>query len=321
MLSSRLLTMPRAFEWGIRVERAPGALWLGCVAAALLPTWTWMGRRMLDGSDDPLGLLAIAALGVLVWRYRARLRTAPRLGWLALGLASVLASTLSIGVLPPLAGALIALAGLGAALAAFLPWHIATAPVLVLSLLSLPWIASLQFYAGYPLRALTAEASRWLLSPYFDVERSGTALRVGGQLMIVDAPCSGVQLLWLGYFTACVAALAVGRESRSFLARLPMVSAFVLAGNIARNTLLIALEAANQANGWAHEALGLAVLALVCMGIAWVMAARSLRGRETGLRWVCKEGRQGAVSLPVELADALPSTRTPEGPTARCRSP
>jgi exosortase/archaeosortase family protein len=273
MVTSRLLAMPRAFEWGIRVERAPVALWLGCLALALLPTWIWMARRMLDGSDDPLGLLAIAALGALVWHHRARLRTAPRLGWLALALVGVLASTLSIDALPPLVGALIALAGLGAALAAFLPWHIASAPVLALSLLSLPWIASLQFYAGYPLRALTAEASRWLLSPYFDVERSSTALRVGGQLVIVDAPCSGVQLLWLGYFTACVAALAVGRNSRSFFARLPVVSVFVLAGNIARNTMLVALEAAGHAaNAWAHEALGLAVLALVCAGIAWVMA-------------------------------------------------
>jgi exosortase/archaeosortase family protein len=84
-----------------------------------------------------------------------------------------------------------------------------------------------------------------------------------------------VQLLWLGYFTACVAALAVGRESRSFVARLPMVSAFVLAGNIARNTLLIALEAADHANGWVHEALGLAVLVVVCAGIALVMAAQA----------------------------------------------
>jgi exosortase/archaeosortase family protein len=272
-MANRWMAMPRVYAWGLRVERAPSVLWLGCLAVALLPTWVWMARRMLDGSDDPLGLLAIVALGVLVVRHGPHLRTVPQPGWLALALVGVLASAWSIGVLPPLLGALLALAGLGAALAAFLPGQVPAAPVLALALLSLPWIASLQFYAGYPLRALTAEASRWLLSPYFEVARSGTALSVDGRLVIVDAPCSGVQLLWFGYFTACAAALATECDSRGFLARLPMVSVFVLAGNIARNTLLIALEATGHAaSGWAHDALGLAVLAAVCGGIAWVMA-------------------------------------------------
>jgi exosortase/archaeosortase family protein len=278
MFKSRLLAMPRVVEWGIRVERTPSALWLACVAAALLPTWIWMARRMLDRSDDPLGLLAIAALAWIAWRCRAQLRASPRLGWLALGLTGALSSTLSIGLLPPLAGALLALAALGCALAAFLPARVASAPVLGLSLLSLPWIASLQFYAGYPLRAVTAEASRWLLAPFFIVERSGTALRVDGQLVIVDAPCSGVQLLWLGYFTACVVALYTGRHSRGFLARLPVVSVFVLLGNIVRNTLLVSLEAAGHGTaGWGHDAVGLAVLAAVSCAIAWVLAAQGGR--------------------------------------------
>jgi exosortase/archaeosortase family protein len=208
------------------------------------------------------------------------LRASPRLGWLAAGLAGALGSVLSLGVLPPLVGALLALGAFGAALAAFLPAQVASAPVIGLSLLSLPWIASLQFYAGFPLRVVTAEASRWLLVPLFAVERSGTALRVDGQLVIVDAPCSGVQLLWLGYFTACAAALYTGRDSRGFLARLPLVSVFVLAGNIVRNTVLVGLEGAGHgSSGWMHDAVGLLVLAAVCSAIAIVMSRR-----------VCNEG-------------------------------
>lgn len=278
MFGTRLLATPRMVEWAIRVERTPSLVWLACVAAALLPTWLWMARRMLDRSDDPLGLLAIAALAVLAWQCRNELRASPRLGWLATGLASALASTVSIGLLPPLLVALLAVTALGAALAAFLPTRIDSAPVLGLALLSLPWLASLQFYAGYPLRALTAEASRWLLAPFFAVERDGSALRVDGHLVIVDAPCSGVQMLWLAYFTACVVALATGRRSRSFLARLPAVSVCVLAGNVVRNTLLVGLEAHGQAaSGLLHQGIGLAVLALVCGAIAWVMDAREPR--------------------------------------------
>jgi exosortase/archaeosortase family protein len=133
-------------------------------------------------------------------------------------------------------------------------------------------LASLQFYAGFPLRVVTAEVSRWLLSLTHSVERSGSALVVNGQLIIVDAPCSGVQMVWLGYFTACVVALAAGRENRAFLLRLPVVGVLVLAGNVVRNTVLVAAQASDTPLAtWGHEAVGLVVLAVVCASIAWTM--------------------------------------------------
>lgn len=267
-----LLRNAQFVRLGILVDTAPAGVWLALLTAALWPTLWWMGQRMVDGSDEPLGLLALTALCVLVWRNRRRLRAAPRLGWLALALAAAAASTVALWQVPPLVSSLLGLLALGAGLAAFLPRSIATAPVFGLSLLSLPLLASLQFYAGYPLRVITAEASRWLLSPGFIVERTGAALRIDGQLVIVDAPCSGVQMLWLGYFTACVVALYCGRRDASFLARLPLVSVLVLAGNVLRNTVLVTLEASGgHIAGWVHEAVGLLILAAVCAAIVRVM--------------------------------------------------
>lgn len=272
MTTSSLLKAPAFVRLGIRLDTAPAGIWLGLLALSLWPTAWWMGRRMLDGSDEPLGALALAALTLLLWACRRRLRAAPRLGWLALALAGAVVSTAALGQLPPLLSSLLGLLALGAGLAAFLPSSVATAPVLGLAMLALPLLASLQFYAGYPLRVLTAEASRWLLAPGFEVARSGASLLVNGRLVIVDAPCSGVQMLWLGYFTACVVALHVGRRNAGFLARLPVVSALVLAGNVLRNAVLVALEASGQhLAGWAHDAVGLIVLAAVCAGIARVM--------------------------------------------------
>jgi exosortase/archaeosortase family protein len=269
-----LLRRPGFVRLGILVDTAPAGVWLALLAAALWPTAWWMGQRMLDGSDEPLGLLALAALGLLLWRCRSRLRAAPRLAWLLLALAAAIASTAALWQVPPLVSSLLGLLALGAGFVAFLPPAVATAPVLGLSLLSLPLLASLQFYAGYPLRVLTAEASRWLLAAGFSVERSGASLLVDGQLVIVDAPCSGVQMLWLGYFTASVVALYAGRRDAAFLARLPAVSLLVLAGNVLRNTALVALEAGGlHPAGWLHEAVGLAVLAAVCAAIARVMHA------------------------------------------------
>jgi exosortase len=268
-----LLKRPGFVRWGVRIDTAPEWLWLALLAAALWPTWLWMGQRMLDRSDDPLGLLALAALVLLVWQQRRRLRPAPRLVWLAGALAGAVAATLSQGELPSLVVALLSLSALAAGLCAFLPGKVASAPVLGLAVLSVPLLASLQFYAGYPLRVLTAEASRWLLVLGHEVERSGASLLVDGRLVIVDAPCSGVQMAWFGYFSACAVTLYLARGNRAFLTRLPAVGVLVLAGNVLRNTVLVAAEASGRGvPGWVHEVVGLVVLAAVCAAIAWLMA-------------------------------------------------
>jgi exosortase/archaeosortase family protein len=272
MALPRLLQMPRFVRFGIAIDTAPEWRWLALLTVALWPTWWWMGQRMVDGSDDPLGVLALASLGVLLWQQRQRLRAAPRLGFQVAALTGAVLTTALHGHAPDLLVALVGVLALAAGLIAFLPARVATAPVWGLSVLSLPLLASLQFYAGFPLRLVTAEASRWLLSLAHTVERSGIALVVNGQLIIVDAPCSGVQMVWLGYFTACVVALACGRDNRAFLLRLPIVGVLVLLGNVLRNTVLVASQASSAPlPTWGHDAVGLLVLAAVCVGIAWTM--------------------------------------------------
>ena len=275
-LRSLLLASPRFVRWGVCVDTAPAWLWPLLLAAALWPTWWWMVGRMLDRSDDPLGLLALGALACVIGQHRQQLRASPRLAWFGMATLAVLVASGLQSSWPPLVVALIALPGLALGLAAFLPAAVPTAPVLGLSVLALPLLASLQFYAGYPLRVVTAEVSRWLLMANHEVQRSGTSLLVDGHLIMVDAPCSGVQMAWFGYFTACVVSLYAARAtthgSRRFLTRLPAVSVLVLTGNIARNTVLMALEATGAPlPGLAHEAVGLVALAGVCAAIAWVM--------------------------------------------------
>ena len=289
-----ILRHPRLQACSLHIDRAPAALWLALQTAALWPTWRWMAARLQDGSDDPLGWLALAALAALVLALRRDLRTAPRLPWLATALAGTLAATVLRGAAPALLVSLIAVLAWAAGLLAFLPvtrrgamraqggvlWPaprlaVGRLPVLGLAVLALPLIASLQFYAGYPLRVLTAEASRWLLAPWFAVVREGSSLNVNGVLVIVDAPCSGVQMAWAGYFTACAVALWAGRSDRAFALRLPLVGAAVLVGNVLRNSVLVALQASGHgALPGVHEGVGLAALAAVCGVIAMGMAAR-----------------------------------------------
>ena len=276
-----LLNIPSFVRFGIAIDTVPEWRWLALLSAALWPTWWWMVQRMADGSNDPLGLLALTALAGLLWQHRQHLRAAPHLGLQATALVGALLATALHHQWPDLAVALIGLLSLAAGLLAFLPKRVAVAPVLGLSVLSLPLLASLQFYAGFPLRVVTAEASRWLLSVAHTVQRSGSSLVVDGQLIIVDAPCSGVQMAWLGYFTACMVALAAGRSNRSFLLRLPLVGTLVLLGNVLRNTALVALQAAGtRLPGWGHDGVGLVVLAAVCGGIAWVMSGPAMLERK-----------------------------------------
>lgn len=273
---SGMTTLSLVRPWGF--ERLPAWAWLALQALALWPHGRWAAARFADGSDDPLGLAALLVLLLAVLLLAPRQREAPRPPWLIASALLSAAATAALWSLPPLPAALLAALALGAALAAWLPAGTPRLPLAGLALLALPLLASLQFYAGYPLRLATAELSTWLLrAAGLAAERSGAAMTVGGQLVIVDAPCSGVQMAWLGYFCACCMALVVNLRDAALLRRLPLVAAIVFAGNVLRNSLLVALEARPQGlDERAHEAIGLAVLALVGAAVgAWVARGAS----------------------------------------------
>ncbi len=267
-MTSSIATSPLG-RWRQRLQACPPAAWLALQAAALWPHWRWAATRLADGSDDPLGLAAVAALAWAVWRIAPALRRDPTPGWLAIALGMSVAATLAVFVAPPLAGALLAALALPAGLRAFMPPGRPMLPLAGLAVLALPVISSLQFYAGYPLRVATAElSSRLLQLAGWAAARSGSAMEVEGRLVIVDAPCSGVQMAWMAYFTACVAALAAGLGDARFARRLPALGFVVLAGNVVRNTVLVAAEARGVATTVLHEGVGLAVLGAVCSAVA-----------------------------------------------------
>jgi hypothetical protein len=199
--------------------------WIALHAAALWPHGLWAARRLADGSDAPLGIAAIAALALWLVRAAPTMLVQPRLGWLAGSVALTGAATVALPFAPPLVAALLAALALAAHVAAWRPAGVAVAPLAGLVLLAVPLVASLQFYVGHPLRVVTASFSAWLLQVLgIAAERSGTAMTVNGQLVIVDAPCSGVQMAWLAYFAACAVAAFTGQGNAAFLHRLPVVA-------------------------------------------------------------------------------------------------
>ena len=250
-----------------------GGVWLLATLIALWPVWKWSAARFLDGSDEPWGIVAIAALGVLLWRDRNSFSAAPRPVWLLVASMLTCGAVMTSSWLPPLLrGVLASLAVTSVLMAVRKPGQ-SMPPYLMLALLSLPILSSLQFYLGYPMRVVTAEASAFLLSAAgLETARSGSALMVDGALVIVDAPCAGIHMAWAAYFTASVAGAWLRLPALAFLLRLSSVCLVVIAMNVLRNTALVALESRPPGIGAAwHEAIGIVAFIAVCTATLWRM--------------------------------------------------
>ncbi len=247
-----------------RARAAIPAAWplLALLLAALWPHWVWMARRLTDGSDEPWGILAVAAVLALVWRDRDALALPSRHALAASGALAV-AAALAQFFVPPIFAAGIAMLSLALFLASALP-HRPAATLATLLLLALPVIASLQFYLGYPLRALTAHAAAPLLQAAgIDARAAGASLQWNGTTVLVDPPCAGIGMLWVGSFVAALLSYLNGASARRTLASGLVAAALVLAANVLRNAVLFFPEAGLV--HWpeaAHRAVGLAAFAL-----------------------------------------------------------
>jgi exosortase len=143
--------------------------------------------------------------------------------------------------------------------------------------LSLPVVASLQFYLGYPLRAMTAWCSATLLRfAGLDVEQAGTTLTWLGRTVLVDAPCSGVHMLWVGLFFVALLSYLLRAPPTRFVCNAAGAVLVIVAGNVLRNTLLFVKEAEIVAlPKWTHEATGVVTFLVSALLIAGLVNWRS----------------------------------------------
>ena len=113
----------------------------------------------------------------------------------------------------------------------------------LLALLSLPVVASLNFFIGFPLRVFVTVVACFLLRiSGLAVDASGTELLFSGQTVEVDAPCSGIKMLWFSFYLAATFASYYVLPFRYAVALLPVALAAALLGNIMRVTSLFYVE-------------------------------------------------------------------------------
>ena len=257
-----------------RAARPVAVLLVGLVLA-LWPHWIYMARRMVDGSDEPWGILALATVLVLVARDRAALSVPTRSVLVASAALAVAAAAANL-VLPDLAAAAVAMLALALFLVHALPGRPAT-PLVALVLLALPVVASLQFYLGFPLRVFTAHAATLVLAlAGVEANAAGAAILHHGTTVLVDAPCAGIGMLWIGSYTAALLSYLARADGARTATNAVAAALLVLAANVARNAALFFPEAGLvQWPAWSHEAIGLAALALAVVPIVLITSRPS----------------------------------------------
>ncbi len=245
----------------------PGRLLL---ILAFWPVWNWYLKRLTDGSDEPWGLVSLGIAAGYLWRDRDRLQP-DRIGLLMAAAAAMAYSVMALLGMPPLLRALLAVTCLWAAFGG----RFAPAGVGALLVWSLPVLASARFYLDWPLRISTAAVSCGILNGLGeDITREGTILWTDGAPVTVDAPCSGVHMLWTGLLL-CFVLAAARRISWGRLAlMMPLAVAAIWAANTIRATILFFPEAGKfHWPEWSHEGVGLVCFILLAVSLTHVITA------------------------------------------------
>lgn len=251
-------------------------LHVAMLVPAFWPVWRWYGERMWDGSDEPLGLVALAAAAIIALS-RSREMQLPRAAgvltrWDAVLCVAVIGYAYLASSMPMLLQAALAIAATVALLGAHRKLPPAAAAWGGLLLLSLPLLSSLEFFLGYPLRCMLAACVSWLLSVVggLAVSAHGTILEWNGKEVVIDSPCSGVQMLWMGCALSLSLLAIRGAGSREAVAGLARALRIVFCVNVLRVFLLFYKESGIVTlPSWTHAGIG-----LLCFGLAVILIAR-----------------------------------------------
>jgi len=103
------------------------------------------------------------------------------------------------------------------------------------------------------------------------VERQGVTLHWAGEPVLIDAPCSGLRMLWVGGFLFLLSAYIHRLPLRRLLGLGAWTGVALIAGNAARTVGLFFVETASfPPPPWIHSAVGLLTFLAVGGAIAWL---------------------------------------------------
>ena len=243
----------------------------GLQLIAFWEVWRWYVSRAVYSWDQPWGLLAFVATFVFLIVSKKPLPREERSLLLPAILIGVYIATYF--VLPPLGRAIVAFTAV-AATASSLRFGKSFHPGLFgLFYLSLPALPTLQFFGGYPMRVVVAGLTAPILRiAGFGVVPEGTCLNWAGKLIWIDAPCSGIKMLWVGMFLTfvllCLYELPILKSALLIF----LAFAVIIVANVFRAVALFYLEAGVlQMPSWGHEYAGIVAFVLEAAGIVSIL--------------------------------------------------
>src|ERR1044071_3472108 len=239
----------------------------GLQVIAFWDVWRWYVSRAVFSWDQPWGVLAlVAAIVFLLASRKPWPQTNRSLFMPTLFLVFYAATFLHFG---PLARATVAFTALAVTTSSLRFGKSFHPGLFGLFYLSLPTLPTLQFFGGYPLRVVVAELTAPILRMSgFAVIPEGTCLNWAGQMIWIDAPCSGIKMLWVGLFLTFVVLCLYELPFLKTLLLLPLVGFVILATNVFRAVALFYLEAGVlRMPSWGHEYAGVIAFVLEAAGI------------------------------------------------------
>lgn len=251
-------------------------IWLA-PALAFWSVWLDYAQRIALDAQASVHVAAVACGLWVLWEPRATASKTRAASWIAI--AGTLAYAATYAQLTAMPRCLLALASL----AAFTAWQRDSArPWLGASLvlLGVPALGQIEQLLGGQVRLSVAEAAAALIRVQgMAIEAEGTRLTWLGRVVDVDAPCSGLRMLWTGAFVALLA-LAHFRLHASRVGALALGAVTMIwGGNVLRCTALFYVESGILlAPAWVHPAVGATVFAIVCAAL-W-----------EGARWLSTSG-------------------------------
>jgi len=243
----------------------------GLQLIAFWDVWLWYLARAAYSWDQPWGLLAFAAALAFLFVSKKPLPAGERSLLVPALLVLVYAATYFF--LPPLARAVIAFTALAATLSSLRLGRTFHPGLFGLFYLSLPAIPTLQFFGGYPLRLVVAGLTAPILRiAGFAVVVEGTCLNWGGKLIWIDAPCSGIKMLWVGMLLTFLLLCLYELPAVKALMLLFLAFVVIVVGNVFRAVALFYMEAGVLSMpSWGHDYAGVVAFVLQAAGIISIM--------------------------------------------------
>jgi len=239
---------------------------------ALWSVWRWLFVRFASSGEEIWGIAALVA--VVFFAFFGQRKNNGEITTFAYFSAAffLFLYAVSFAFAPPLMRGILAIISLTFVLS---DWRFARKfhiGIFVLLLLGLPIVASLNFYLGFPLRVVVGEAVAFLLQMQgLSVFREGVCLHFGDKSIWIDAPCSGIKMLWFGIFLTAAAACFYELKNSKILAALALSFVIILLGNIFRASALFYTEAEIvKVPQWFHETAGVFSFGLTALAIVFI---------------------------------------------------